>query len=407
MSEIITAIDIGSSNVSAIICRENQANQIETLGMGMDSVTGIKKGIIIDIGNVAESIKKSIGQAERMSGLKVESAFVNVSSANSEIICYRNDIIIKNNKQEICFEEKEQIEIEAKNENSNNEKQVIDIIPRQYIIDGYDEIMDPLGMIGSKLELDSYLVIGKTALVQNIVKSMEKAGLKIDGFVAESLANYEFLLNSDEKETGAVIINVGGKVTDVSVFKGDRLLLNEFVPIGGDHITNDISLILNIPISDAEKIKRKYNLALRSLINNDISITINQINNKSKNINASEIIGIIEARVYDIFAVCRKVIQNRDIDFGHVTRIILTGRGISNVDGGDAIAKKIFGIDTRIVLPKSVGVSDLGLITATALATYVSKHKKNVVTNDLQQQKFLRKYKTQGQFLKKMFSKLF
>lgn len=407
MSEIITAIDIGSSNVSAIICRENQANQIETLGMGMDSVTGIKKGIIIDIGNVAESIKKSIGQAERMSGIKVESAFVNVSSANSEIICYRNDIIIKNNKQEICFEEKEQIEIEAKNENSNNEKQVIDIIPRQYIIDGYDEIMDPLGMIGSKLELDSYLVIGKTALVQNIVKSMEKAGLKIDGFVAESLANYEFLLNSDEKETGAVIINVGGKVTDVSVFKGDRLLLNEFVPIGGDHITNDISLILNIPISDAEKIKRKYNLALRSLINNDISITINQINNKSKNINASEIIGIIEARVYDIFAVCRKVIQNHGIDFGHITRIILTGRGISNVDGGDAIAKKIFGIDTRIVLPKSVGVSDLGLITATALATYVSKHKKNVVTNDLQQQKFLRKYKTQGQFLKKMFSKLF
>ena len=407
MSEIITAIDIGSSNVSAIICRENQANQIETLGMGMDSVTGIKKGIIIDIGNVAESIKKSIGQAERMSGIKVESAFVNVSSANSEIICYRNDIIIKNNKQEICFEEKEQIEIEAKNENSNNEKQVIDIIPRQYIIDGYDEIMDPLGMIGSKLELDSYLVIGKTALVQNIVKSMEKAGLKIDGFVAESLANYEFLLNSDEKETGAVIINVGGKVTDVSVFKGDRLLLNEFIPIGGDHITNDISLILNIPISDAEKIKRKYNLALRSLINNDISITINQINNKSKNINASEIIGIIEARVYDIFAVCRKVIQNHGIDFGHITRIILTGRGISNVDGGDAIAKKIFGIDTRIVLPKSVGVSDLGLITATALATYVSKHKKNVVTNDLQQQKFLRKYKTQGQFLKKMFSKLF
>ena len=407
MSEIITAIDIGSSNVSAIICRENQANQIETLGMGMDSVTGIKKGIIIDIGNVAESIKKSIGQAERMSGLKVESAFVNVSSANSEIICYRNDIIIKNNKQEICFEEKEQIEIEAKNENSNNEKQVIDIIPRQYIIDGYDEIMDPLGMIGSKLELDSYLVIGKTALVQNIVKSMEKAGLKINGFVAESLANYEFLLNSDEKETGAVIINVGGKVTDVSVFKGDRLLLNEFVPIGGDHITNDISLILNIPISDAEKIKRKYNLALRSLINNDISITINQINNKSKNINASEIIGIIEARVYDIFTVCRKVIQNHGIDSGHITRIILTGRGISNVDGGDAIAKKIFGIDTRIVLPKSVGVSDLGLITATALATYVSKHKKNVVTNDLQQQKFLRKYKTQGQFLKKMFSKLF
>jgi len=407
LSEIITAIDIGSSNVSAIICRENQANQIETLGMGMDSVTGIKKGIIIDIGNVAESIKKSIGQAERMSGIKVESAFVNVSSANSEIICYRNDIIIKNNKQEICFEEKEQIEIEAKNENSNNEKQVIDIIPRQYIIDGYDEIMDPLGMIGSKLELDSYLVIGKTALVQNIVKSMEKAGLKINGFVAESLANYEFLLNSDEKETGAVIINVGGKVTDVSVFKGDMLLLNEFVPVGGDHITNDISLILNIPISDAEKIKRKYNLALRSLINNDISITINQINNKSKNINASEIIGIIEARVYDIFAVCRKVIQNRDIDFGHVTRIILTGRGISNVDGGDAIAKKIFGIDTRIVLPKSVGVSDLGLITATALATYVSKHKKNIVTNDLQQQKFLRKYKTQGQFLKKMFSKLF
>ena len=407
MSEIITAIDIGSSNVSAIICRENQANQIETLGMGMDSVTGIKKGIIIDIGNVAESIKKSIEQAERMSGLKVESAFVNVTSANSEIICYRNSIIIENNKQEICFEEKEQIEIEAKNENSNNEKQVIDIIPRQYIIDGYDEIMDPLGMIGSKLELDSYLVIGKTALVQNIIKSMEKVGLKIDGFVSEALANYEFLLKSDEKETGSLIINIGGKVTDISVFKGDRLLLNEFVPVGGDHITNDISLILNIPISDAEKIKRKYNLALRSLINNDLSITINQINNKSKNINASEIIGIIEARVYDIFTVCRKVIHNHDIDFGHITRIILTGRGISNVDGGDAIAKKIFGIETRIVSAKSVGVSDLGLITATALATYVSKHKKNIVTNDLQQKNLLLKYKTQGQFLKKMFSKLF
>ena len=143
-----------------------------------------------------------------------------------------------------------------------DDRQIIDVIPRQYIIDGYDEIIDPVGMVGVKFEVDADIITGKITSVQNIVKSMERANLKVDGLVVEAFATREIVLTPEEKEMGVILIDVGGGITDISVFKSKKLIFYDSIPVGGDHITNDISMGLKIPYAEAEKIKRQYELAL-------------------------------------------------------------------------------------------------------------------------------------------------
>jgi cell division protein FtsA len=375
VDEIIVGIDIGTSKVCAVIGKVNKDNQMEILGRGMDSCSGVKKSIIVDIESTSNSIKNSIEQAESMAGLNVASAYVNIAGTHIAIINQKSWVNILSENREISSKDVEKLLYAAGNVSIPEDRQIIDVIPVEYIVDGYDEIIDPVGMVGTKLEAEVDIITGKITSVQNIVKSLERANLKVDGLVVEALATSEIVLTPEEKEMGVILIDIGAGVTDLSVFKNKKLVFYDSIPVGGDHITNDMSIGLKITYSEAEKIKRQYELALTSLIKHDQEVSVSEINeDKKKNVKVSEIVEIIEARVFEIFSLCNEQIKKSNIEGSFTAGVVLTGGGISYVDGGIQLANEVFDMPVRVAAYKISGSTKLEFILSAGIIKYISNN---------------------------------
>lgn len=378
MGDLIISIDIGTSKVCALIGRMSNYSQLEVIGRGMVPCHGLKKGVIVDIDRTAEAIKGAIDEAERSANVKAGSAYANIHGMHVNVINNKSEISISNADREITQRDVDNLICSVRDIEISEDKQLIDVITRQYILDGYDEIVDPVGMVGTKLELDADIVVGKITSVQNIVKSIERAGIQIDGIVAEAFATGEVCLTPDERDLGVVMIDVGGGVTDISVFQENRLVFYDSIPVGGDHITNDIAIGLRISPAEAEKIKRQYELALTSLIKNDQEISVYDINeNKKKSVKVSELVEIIEARVYEIFSLCKNQLVKAGTLVSPNAGVVLTGAGISYVDGCKQLAQEVFEVPVRVVQAGLIqGVTKPEYVVASGTIRYISNIKR-------------------------------
>jgi len=372
VENIISCVDIGSSKICTLIARASDTGELEVLGKAMEPCSGIKKGIIVDIESTANSIKNCMIKAQSLANVEVDSAYVNIMGIHADIIHNKSGISISGEDREITVNDVRRVLQSAENVKLPQDRQVIDVIPVQYIVDGYDEIVDPVGMSGVKLEVEADVVAGKITFVQNILKSMEKAGLKVNGFVLEGLAAAEVALTQEEKDMGVILIDVGGGITNISVIKNNRLVYFGAIPVGGDHISNDISIGLRIPYNEADKLKREYELALTSLIKNDQEITVNEINeNKKKNIKVSEIVEIIEARVQEIFYLCKEQLKEANVLDGYGKGIVLAGGGISYIDGNIQLAYEMFDLPVRIASYRLSNISQQEFLIAAGCAKYI------------------------------------
>lgn len=378
MGDLIVSVDIGTSKVGSIIGRVNKNSQLEILGRGMSPCNGLKKGVIVDIDGTAACIRNAVEEAEAAANMKVGSAFVNIHGMHVSVINNKSWLSIANGNREITARDIDSLLHEVSDIEISEDRQLIDVIPRQFIIDGYDEIIDPVGMVGTKLEVDADVVVGKITSVQNILKSIERAGIQIDGIVAEAFATGEICLTPDERDIGVILLDIGGGVTDISVFQGKRLVFYDSIPVGGDHITNDIAIGLRISNTEAEKIKRQFELALTSLIKNDQEISVFDINeNRKKNVKVSEVVEIIEARVYEIFSLCRNQLARAGSLVQPDGGVVLTGAGISYVDGSKQLAQEVFEVPVRVVQAGQLqGVSKPEFITSAGIIRYVATVKK-------------------------------
>lgn len=376
MGDLIVSVDIGTSKVCTLIGRVSKYTQLDIIGRGMAFSSGLKKGVIVDIDSTAASIRKAVEEAGSSANMKVGSAYVNIHGMHVDVINNRSWLNISG--REITYHDVKNILHMAGDVEVPEDRQLIDVIPRQYIIDGYDEIVDPAGMVGSRLEVDADVLSGKITSVQNIVKSLERAGVQIDGLVAETFATAEICLTPDEKDIGVILIDVGGSITDVSVYQGKRLVFYDSIPVGGDHITNDIAIGLRTSAVEAEKIKRQFELALTSLIKNDQEITVFDINeNKKKDVKVSEVVEIIEARVYEIFSLCKNMQEKAGVVRPAGGCVVMTGAGISYVDGCKQLAGEVFGMPVRVVQAGQLqGVSIPEFITAAGMIRFVANVKR-------------------------------
>lgn len=403
MDEIISCVDIGTSKICTLIAKINRSGDIEILGKAMEPCSGVKKGVIVDIDSTSGAVKSCVEKASALANLKIDSAYVNIMGTHVNIIANRSIVDICGEDHEVTDEDIERVLRGAEDIELPQDRQVIDVIPRQYIVDGCDEIIDPTGMTGVKLEVQADIIVGKITSVQNIVKSMERAGMAVEGFIVEALAVGEVALTPEEKEMGVVLIDVGGGITNVSVFRNKNLVFYDSIPVGGDHITNDISIGLRIPYNEADKLKREYELALTSLIKNDHEITVNEINeSRKRNIKVSEVIQIIEARVHEIFSLCREILEKSGVlkDFGG--GVVLAGGGISYVDGNMQLAYEVFDLPARVASHKVLGLSKPEFLTSIGTAKYVaSRVKLNSKGNETKNKKSSKPKKEYG-FLKKI-----
>jgi cell division protein FtsA len=403
VGDIVVGIDIGTSKVCTSVGRINKENQVEILGQGFVPCTGVRKGIIVDIESTASAVRNSVEAAEKNSNLKISSAFINILGTHVSIISNRSCTSVSNDNREITKKDVDRVLYAVRDVPVPEDRQLIDIIPRQFIIDGYDEIVDPVGMVGVKLEVEADVVTGKITSVQNIIKSLEKANVKVDGLVAEAYATGEVLLTPEEKEMGVILIDIGGGVTDLSVFKNRRLVFYDSIPVGGDHITNDLSIGLRISSSEAEKVKRQFELALTSLIKNDQEVSVYDVNeDRKKEIKVSEIVEIIEARVFEIFSLCHDLLVKNNIGFGLGGGVVLAGGGISYVDGCKQLANDVFELPVRIGAYKAAGVHKPEFAASIGMIRYISSlHKGSNVVVNVKAQK-LKDVDSQNGFLKKI-----
>lgn len=384
VGDIIVGVDIGSSKVCTVIGQTTRSNQIEVLGYGMAPCNGVKKGIIVDIENTAQAIRQATENAEMMADITVNSVYINITGSSVNIFNSKGAVEIANNQTEITYTDIEKVLKDAKDIDVPQDKKIIDIIPYQYKIDGYDQIIDPVGMIGSGLELDCQIVAGSITSVQNLVRSVEKAGYYVDGIVIEAMATSEIMLTPDEKDLGVLLMDVGAGVTDISIYKGKRLVFYDSIPIGGEHITNDIAIGLKVPYNEADKIKRQYGLAVASMIQNDQEISIASINeSKLRSIKISEVVEIIEERVKEIFDLTSKTLDKAGGKEIISAGVVVCGEGITIYDGCVQLGSEIFKAPIRIGVPKGANILKPSYAVALGIVKYMSgvKHIRNVASS--------------------------
>ena len=350
MGELVVAVDIGTSKISAVCGQIGKTGAVEALAKASVPCTGMKKGLIVDIDSVSRSISEALRKVENDAGAKIGSAYINVMGLHVEVITNRASTAVTVDSREISKNDVDKLLFNVRNVEIAMDTQIIDVIPRQFIIDGYSGITEPIGMIGSTIELEADIVTGKITSITNIIKCIEGAGIKIDGLVLSGLALGEAILSPEEMDLGVIMIDVGGSVTDITVFKNGHLYYYDSIPVGGDHISNDISIGMKIPYAEADKLKKEYGLALPLLIDKDMEVYLNDINdNVRKRVYVSEIIEIIEARVYEIMTICFDLLNSNRIEFDISAGVVLTGGGVAYLDGCKQLANEVFRLPVKVI----------------------------------------------------------
>ena len=389
IGDIIVGLDIGVSKVSCVIGQVNKFSEIEVIGYGLSNNSGIKRGQILDYERVGQSIRDAVNSAEQISELSVNSAYVNIKGMNVRIekVVMESEVERPDDGMTVndIYNLYTKIQISTRLE---RDEQIIDILPSAYVVNGRIYKEEPIGAFCKTFQMEVEVVIARGDYIVGVQKALKYAGLKIDGLILETLATSNIILMPEEKQNGVLMLDIGGGHTDISVYKKDKLEFYTTLPVGGDHITNDISLTFDISTDEAEKLKRQYNLALVSMITNNHEIKLtskSSSNNTNDIVKCSEIVQVIEARVKEIFQIIRRMLQEKGMTTA-INTVVLTGQGISNIVGAEELAAKTLKINNvRVCSPKLINVIKPQHTTVYGMVRYIaglglSKH----VNSDVQ-----------------------
>ena len=374
IGDIIVGLDIGVSKVSCVIGQVNKFSEIEVIGYGLSNNSGIKRGQILDYERVGQSIKDAVNSAEQISELSVNSAYVNIKGMNVRIekVVMESEVERPNDGMTVndIYNLYTKIQISTRLE---RDEQIIDILPSAYVVNGRIYKEEPIGAFCKTFQMEVEVVIARGDYIEGVQKSLKYAGLKIDGLILETLATSNIILMPEEKQNGVLMLDVGGGHTDISVYKKDKLEFYTTLPVGGDHITNDISLTFDISTDEAEKLKRQYNLALVSMITNNHEVKLTSKAVASNDIvKCSEIVQVIEARIKEIYQIIRRMLQEKGMITG-ISTVVLTGQGISNIVGAEELAKRTLKINNvRVCSPKLINVIKPQHTTVYGMVRYIS-----------------------------------
>lgn len=381
VGDIIVGMDIGTSKVSLVIGEVNNFGQIETLCSTSNICNGIKKGKIIDEEDVIKTVIKTLEDAESESNLKINSAYITIHGKDVTIV--QNSITkeIKDRYVGITAKDISSAIMQAKDIDVPEGKVIIDIVADKFVLDDGKVTSDPIGSFCSSFTLKSQIVLANKEYIRQIHNIFRKADLEIDGIVPITLAEKNVILDTNEINDSVMILDIGAGNTEIGVFEGSEFIYTNTIPLGGDNITNDIALVLNITQDEADKLKKQYGLAMKSYIDNDNDITLNTCKdeNRSKVIKSSELIEIIEARVEEIFKLINDDITTQGVK-QRINNVVLTGQGIVNISKSDVAGKVILNIPVKISTGRMVSTIRPGYRTAYALVRYVAsrQYAKNV-----------------------------
>ncbi|WP_040204870.1 cell division protein FtsA [Neobacillus jeddahensis] len=375
-NEIYVSLDIGTSSVKVIIgemVNDSGKDSLNIIGVGNVESEGLRKGSIVDMDDTVHSIKRAIEQAERMIGMEIREVVVGISGNNIMLQNCHGIVAVSSQNREITNEDVVRV-IEASHVGSiPPERENIGVIRKQFILDGKDEINDPRGMIGVRLEMDGTLITGSKSVIINTLRCVERAGLEILDIILQPLAAGDFALSKDEKNLGVALIDIGGGSTTIAVFEEGFLKATSVIPVGGDLLTNDLSKVLHTSTDDAENIKVRYGHAFFDNASEDEFFSVPIIgSDQHQQFNQLYVSEIIEARMEEIFELIANELKRlgvMDLPGGFV----LTG-GTAKMQGVLELAQDIFQNPVRIASPDYIGVREPQYTTAVGLIKYAYKN---------------------------------
>ena len=373
IGDIIVGIDIGTSKVCTVVGEVNNFGQIEIISNTSYKCSGLKKCKIINEDEISLSIAKTIKDAEEETNLKINSAYVTIPGKYVTIV--QNSITkdVKDKYSGISVRDVQNAIMQVKDIEIPDGKTLIDIVPDKITLDNGTVVSDPVGNLSSSFTISAQIILADKDYVRQLHNIFKKADLEIDGIVPITLAERNLILDSNELHDNIMLLDIGAGNIDIGVFEGSSFIYTNSIPLGGDNITNDIAVVLNISEEEADKLKRQYGLALKSFIDNDNDIILNTSKDENKNriIKSSELIEIIEARIEEMFSIINKDITNNGLKH-KINNVVLTGQGIVNINKSDVAGKINLNIPVKISTGRAISTVKPAYRTSYALVRYIA-----------------------------------
>lgn len=380
IGDIIVGIDIGTSKVCCCLGQINKFNQVEILNSSSVTCEGVKKGKIVSTDAVARAIRFAVSDIEATQDFIIKSAYVNIIGKYVSIFKTKYGVKLEDKYAGVSQKNIDSLIRNVGEIEIPDGHQIIDIVPTRFITDS-KITDDPIGIFTDSLEAEFDVIIADKMAVKNIGMAMQKAGLLIDGIVINGYAMKEIVLSDEEKKQGVLLLDISSGSVDISVFKENGVLYTDTIPVGGETITNDISIGLEISYQEADKLKKQYGLARVSYIDNDYSITLSTYNGEkgSRTVKCSELVEIIEARVEEIFSLIKERIDENGLK-NSIFSCVIAGQGINSINKSEKVAEDILKMPVRFGNSKTANLIKPECSGAYGIVKYVSniKYSKNI-----------------------------
>ena len=352
----LVGLDIGSTKTCVLIA-ELADEQVKFLALGAAESKGLRKGAIVNLDSTVSSIRRSVEEAEGVSGVPVESALIGVAGSHVRGLNSRAGVTLGNRARDIEREDVRHAIDAARNINLPDDREVLHVLPHEFIVDAHDGIRDAIGMVGQRLEANVHVVTSSVIATQNLVTAANRAGILISDTVLEPLASAESCLTQDERELGACLLDIGGGTTELIGYGGGLVRHTSAIPVGGDHFTNDLAVGLRTPIPEAERIKRHHGCASAALLTDDTAIEIASVGDRPpRTIFARSLTDIIEPRAQEFVALIRDEARRAGLDKQIPAGFVLAGGG-ARLNGLVEMMEQAFHIPVRIAEPR--GLADM------------------------------------------------
>ena len=350
---LIVGLDIGTSKIIAIVAEVKPEGGYDVIGMGSNPSRGLKKGVVVNIETTVNAIQRALEEAELMADCKIREVYTGI--AGSHIKSFNSHGMVAIKDKEVSRLDVERVMETAKAVNILNDQQVLHVLNQEFIIDGQEDVREPIGMSGIRLEVKVHIVTGAVSAAQNIMKCVRRCGLEVRDLVLQPLASAMAVLSEDEKDLGVCLVDIGGGTTDIAVFTHGAIRHTAVIPIAGDQITNDIAMALRTPTKDAEDIKCRYGCALRDMADPHERVEVAGVGDRgTRQLSRQTLAEVIEPRAEELYSLVQAELRRSGFEELLSSGIVITG-GSSSLQGMVELGEEIFHMPVRLGLPNYRG----------------------------------------------------
>jgi cell division protein FtsA len=347
--DLIVGLDIGTSKVVAVVAEMRGDGTYEIVGLGQHESRGLKKGVVVNIETTVASIQQALEEAELMADCKIRNVYTGI--AGSHIRSFNSIGMVAIKDKEVSAADVARVIETAKAVNIPTDQQILHVLPQEFIIDGQEDIREPIGMSGVRLDVKVHIVTGAVSAAQNIIKCVRRCGLEVHDLILQPLASSTAVLTDDEKELGVALVDIGGGTTDIAIFTGGSIRHTAVIPIAGDQISSDIAMALRTPTPDAEEIKVRFGIAKQVLADPSARIEVPGIGDRGpRQLSRQALAAVIEPRVEELFSLVQQAIRESGYEELLSSGVVITG-GTSQLPGMTELGEDIFLKPVRSVCP--------------------------------------------------------